>query len=229
MSVHLTREIDRLKRLILSLGALVEENVHKAIEAFHEGDADLALDVVSADKEIDRTEIEVEEECLKALALHQPVAVDLRFIVAVLKMNHDLERIGDLAVNIADEAELVAEQADLVTEGDLPAMAGKARVMLKKSLDALVGLDAGLAREVWISDDEVDAMHKDMYERLRSGIRSDPDCIETLVHSFNVSRNLERMADHATNMAKDIIYMVEGEIVRHRGKEAKNAGTAKQG
>lgn len=229
MSVHLTREIERLKRTILSLGALVEENVHVAIKAFHVGDAALASDVAAADKEIDRTEIEVEEECLKILALHQPVAADLRFIIVALKMNHDLERIGDLAVNIAEEAELVAEQADLAIEGALPAMADKTRVMLKKSLDALVNLDAGLAREVWMSDDEVDAIHEAMYERLRRGIRSDPDRVERLMHTFNVSRNLERMADHATNMAKDIIYMVEGEIVRHRRKKAENAGAAKQG
>ncbi len=229
MSILLTREIDRLKRTILSLGALVEENVHKAIKAFREGDVDLAAQVAATDKEIDRIEIEVEEECLKILALHQPVAIDLRFIIVVLKMNHDLERIGDLAVNIAEEAPLMTEQAGLVTEGGLPAMAEKTRVMLKKSLDALVNLDASLARDVWMSDDEVDAIHEAIYERLRSGIHSAPDRATVLMHTFNVSRNLERMADHATNIAKDIIYMVEGEIVRHRGKEAKNAGAAKRG
>ena len=227
MSVHLTREIDRLKRLILSLGALVEENVHKAIKAFQEGDADLAAQVAVDDKEIDRAEIEAEEECLKALALHQPVAVDLRFIVAVLKMTHDLERIGDLAVNIADEAKVVAGRPGDDLELDLEDMAKKTRLMLKRGLDALVNLDADLAREVWISDDEVDAIHREVCETLHVAIRSAPQRVERLLHATNVSRNLERMADHATSMAKDIIYMVKGEIVRHRGKEAKSAGAGK--
>ena len=215
MSLHLLREIEKLKRMVLALSTEVEENVRRAVTAIEKRDEPLARRVIDADTDIDRREIEVEEECLKALALHQPVAIDLRFIVSVLKINNDLERIDDLAVNIAERALLLARKPPVTLAFDFGAMADKAQAMLRKSLDALVNFDAEMAREVMISDDEVDAMNRQMYDEIKLAIRRNPDDVGSLLHLLSASRHLERIADHATNIAEDIIYMLKGEIVRH--------------
>ncbi len=219
MAKHLQRELDKLKRQILSLSAMVEENVRNAVRSLENRDAQLAARVIEADLEVDYAEVDVEEECLKILALHQPVAIDLRFIVAVLKINSDLERIGDLAVNIAERAQFIATHDRVDTPFDFAAMADKARTMVRKSLDSLVGLDPGLAREVCGMDDEVDAMNREMYGQVRDSIQRHPHQLECLTHLLSVSRHLERIADHATNIAEDVIYMTEGEIVRHRPEQ----------
>ena len=217
MTRHFQKELIKIKKMILSLGAVVEERVQMAKTAIDGRDAQMARRIIKQDFEIDEMEVEVEEECLKVLALHQPVAVDLRFLIAVIKINNDLERVGDLAVNIAQEAARLRDcaEADMAIDVDLPGMATKTRVMLKKSLDALVNLDTELAREVRTSDDEVDSIDHQMYEKVQTGIRSKPEQAASLIHLFSISRNLERIADHATNIAEDVIYMVEGEIVRH--------------
>jgi phosphate transport system protein len=164
-------------------------------------------------------EVEVEESCLKILALYQPVAIDLRFIIAVLKINNDLERVGDLAVNIAERAIFLATQPEVNVELDFTTMAVKTQEMLKKSLDALVNLNAGLAREVCACDDEIDAINRQMYLTVQDAMNTHPDQIEPLTHLLSASRHLERIADHATNIAEDVIYMIEGEIVRHKTEE----------
>jgi len=212
----LRKEITKLKQLTLGLGALVEDALRNAVAAFEEGDRELADEVVRADAEINRQEIDVEEEGLKILALHQPVAIDLRLIIAILKMNNDLERIGDLAVNIAERTAFVAGRGRTEAPFDLPRMADAARSMLKKSLDALVNLDAGLAREVCAADDEIDDINRSAYARVNAAIRETPDDAESLGALLSVSHTLERVADHATNIAQDVIYMLEGNIVRHR-------------
>jgi phosphate transport system protein len=221
MPQHLQREIEKLKRKILALSTVVEESVQKAVKSVEQRNSKLAMSVIGNDIKIDHTEVDVEEECLKVLALYQPVAIDLRFIVAVLKINNDLERIGDLAVNIAERAAFLATQPKIAIPFDLQGMAEKSQTMLKRSLDALVNMDSHLAREVCASDDEVDALNRDMYSQVKIGINRHPDDVESLIHFLSISRHLERIADHATNIAEDVIYMVDGEISRHKTEEYK--------
>lgn len=216
MPKHFERELENLKRRILSLGAKVEERLRMAIKAIESRDGNLANQVIKADYEIDQMEVDIEEECLKVLALHQPVAIDLRFIISVIKINNDLERIGDLAVNIAERAAFLASQSKLDILFDFPGMAEKAQSMVKRSLDALVNMDSRLAWEVCASDDEVDAMNREMYIQVYKSIRKNSNRMECLFHLVSACRHLERVADHATNIAQDVVYMIEGEIVRHR-------------
>jgi phosphate transport system protein len=213
----LHREIDRLKRHLLALGALVEERVNIAVKSVENRDLELAMGVIENDKEIDNMEVELEEECLKVLALHQPVAIDLRLIVAVLKINSDLERIGDLAVDIAERGKYFATHEEVKLPFDFPVMSKKTQDMIQKSLDALVNLDRDLAREVCAADDAVDDMHSDMFQKVENAIQAQTQYVEQFIGYLSVSRYLERMADHATNIAEDVIYLVEGHIVRHSG------------
>jgi phosphate transport system protein len=219
MPVHLRREIENLKKKVLSLSAIVEERVRQAVKAVEARDADLAQQVIDGDLQIDHAEVEVEEDCLKILALHQPVAVDLRFIVAVLKINSDLERIGDLAVNIAERAAYLATHETREILFDFPGMAAKAQSMLKRSLDALVNMDAGLARRVCADDDEVDAINRQIYDQVKQTIPEHPEDVGPLIHLLSISRHIERIADLATNIGEDVVYMVEGEIIRHRAED----------
>jgi phosphate transport system protein len=222
VALHFERELEKLKKRVLSLGAMVEERVRDAIKAIEMRDGDLAKKIIEADCEIDQIEVDVEEDCLKILALYQPVAIDLRFIIAVIKINNDLERIGDIAVNIAERADFLATQKRLDILFDFPGMAEKTQSMLKKSLDALVTMDADLALEVCASDDEVDAMNREMFIRVQDGIRKDIQRMESFIHLLSASRHLERIADHATNIAEDVIYMIKGTIVRHRAEDYKS-------
>jgi phosphate transport system protein len=215
MSVHLQREIDHLKRQLLSLCAMVEEQVHLAIRALLERDAELARQIQTRDSEIDQREVEVEEECLKTLALHQPVAIDLRFVVATLKINSDLERIGDLAVNIARKAVAFIGQGSAEIPFDVAGMWQKTQGMLHDSIDALVNLDVGLANQVCAQDNEVDQMKRENRKRAEAILLKDAARVPGILNLLAVSRNLERIADHATNIAEDVIYMVQGRIIRH--------------
>ncbi|MEX0655847.1 MAG: phosphate signaling complex protein PhoU [Phycisphaeraceae bacterium] len=218
MSAHFQRQITNLKQTILALGAQVEQAVQRAIEAVHERDPDLAQRVIDGDEQIDMLEVDLEEECLHTLALHQPVAFDLRYVIAVLKINNELERIGDLAVNIAQQAMFLAEQAQPPHTFDMQAMSGLVRRMVKQSLDALVNIDPALAERVREQDDEVDAIHRAMYQKVEAAIAADVAHTEQYIHMLSVSRNLERMADHAVNVAEDVVYMARGEILRHTPK-----------
>jgi phosphate transport system protein len=215
MTRHFEREIDRIKKKVLTLSAMVEDSVYMAVKSIETRDLDLAQRVRDMDREIDEMEVEVEEECLKILALYQPVAIDLRFIVAVLKLNNDLERIGDLSVNIAWRAKTLAKAQGQAGLLDFSGMAEKVKLMLRKCLEALVNMDADLAREVCASDDEVDELNRTMYDKINESMRANPENFQTLLQLHSVSRNLERIADHATNIAEDVIYMIQGEIVRH--------------
>ena len=216
MSRLLQRETDKLRKSILTLAALVEERVRMAASAIDRRDPDLANKVIEGDHEIDTMEVDLEEEGLKILALYQPVAIDLRWIVAVLKINNDLERIGDLAVSIAKSARFLATQPPAQIPFDFSAMAEKAQGMFRKSLDAFVGMDAQMAREVLAADDELDVMRDQVRQLVRKSVKADPERLESLTHLQSVARRLERVSDHATNIAEDVIYMVSGEIVRHR-------------
>ena len=217
MATHLQKEINKLKELIFSLIGVVEKNFKMSVQALKERDADLARSIIESDKKIDQMEIDVEEECLKILALHQPVAIDLRLIISFLKINNDLERIGDLAVNIAERAVILSSQVNPNMLIDFTDMAEKAQVMLRKSLNALVDLDSESANQVCRMDDEVDAIYRDMHEKVENDIRKDPERTEIYIQLLAVARHIERIADHATNIAEDTIYMIQGNIVRHRG------------
>jgi phosphate transport system protein len=221
MPKHLQREIENLKKSLLNLGARVETVVHEAIRSIEERDADLAQKIIAEDIDIDHTEVEVEEDCLKILALHQPVAIDLRFIVAVLKINNDLERIGDLAVNIAERSVYLASVPPVRVSFDFSDMSKKTEKMLNQSLDALVNMSSELAHQVCAEDDEVDSINRRMYIKIQGSIKAHPDQIAPLIHLLSVSRHLERIADHATNIAEDVIYMIEGQIVRHKAEDYK--------
>lgn len=216
MAKHFQNEIDALKKKILHLTALVEQNLESAVRAVDERDIKLAVKVIATDDAIDQAEVEIEEECLKTLALYQPVATDLRFIIAVLKINSDIERIGDLAVNIAQRAKTLAESKNKNVPLDLSEMSRLTLSMVKKSTDSLVKLDSQLARQVGGMDDRVDEMHRDAYRTVESEIIKDPQSVEYYINLLGVSRYLERIADHATNIAEDVVYLVEGQIVRHQ-------------
>ena len=216
MAKHFHKELEKIKKRILSLGSLVEERVRMATKAIKEKNAAIAEEVIRLDYEIDESEVEVEEECLKILALYQPVAIDLRFLVVVIKINKDLERIGDQAVNIAERVESIVKHQGVAFYFDYSQMAQKAVNMLKMSLDALVNLDVDAAFKVAMMDDEVDGIQKEAYDQIKQAIRKDPAHVTYLINLYLISRHLERIADHATNIAEEVIYLVEGEIVRHR-------------
>ena len=217
MSKHFQKEIERLKKKVLHLSAMVEESLTLAVKAVADRDSELARQIIEVDNEIDNMEVMVEEECLKILALHQPVAIDLRFIIAVLKINNDLERIGDLAANIAKRTTSLAQWETREVPFNLPEMLTLAVTMVKKSTDALINMDAEAAREVGASDDQMDDMHRLAFKAIQREIQKKPEQVEYYILLLSVSRVLERIADHATNIAEDVIYMVEGEIIRHRG------------
>ena len=216
MPKHFHRELEKLKKRILTLGAMVEERFYMATKAIENRDSDLADKIIKSDYEIDEMEVDVEEECLKILALYQPVAVDLRFITAVIKINNDLERIADEAVNIARGIKYISKGKKLHFDFDFYSMAEKTEAMLKKSLDALVNLDVDLAFKVCLLDDEVDKINAEAHRMVKDAIKDNPDQGEYFINLLLISRHLERIADHATNIAEEVIYLIEGEIIRHQ-------------
>ena len=215
MTKHFDRELEKVKKKILSLGALVEERVYLAIKAIDKKDSELATEIIKLDYEIDEKEVEVEEDCLKILALYQPVAIDLRFIIAVIKINNDLERIGDEAVNIAERIQSMAKHLISSFNFDYTEMAEITAAMLKQSLDALVNLDIDMAFKVITMDDEVDGIQSNAYSQIKKAMREHPAEMTYLINLYLISRHLERVADHATNIAEEVIYLIEGEIMRH--------------
>ena len=216
MSKHLERDLESLQRDVLAMGASVEEVIYKAIKALQQRDAGLAAAVVEGDGSIDELENRIDEECLKILALHQPVATDLRRIAAVLMINTDLERMADLAVDIAERAEVLAAPPRLAIPKELQRMADLTTVMVRDCLNAFVNLDARQARQVVRLDDEVDRLNADIIREIVAAMRQSADNVEPGLSLFSAVRHLERIADHATNIAEDVVYLVEGEIVRHR-------------
>jgi phosphate transport system protein len=213
---HLERDLEHLHRHILALSASVEETIDRAGRALRERRRDLADQVLAGDDEIDRRDVEIEEECLKMLALHQPVAIDLRRIAAVLKINSDLERIGDLAANIAERAKFLIDHPEFPIPAKLERMIELSTMMVRGALDAFVNLDAKAARRICGLDDEVDRYNRDIIDELYQAMKRDTDLIPAAMHCFSASRHVERIADHATNIAEDVIYLVEGEIARHK-------------
>jgi len=218
MTKHIERQLESLKERILRLGTLVEEAISKSITALINRDPSLAQRVITNDAEIDAMEVEVEEECLKILALYQPVAADLRFVVAVLKINNDLERMGDLARNIAKRVTQLEGGDPYDLPPEIRTMATQAQEMVRQCLDAVVKRDPTLARQVREEDDIVDEARQRIQRRVMQGIKEHPENVENLLRINSVAKHIERIADMATNIAEDVVYMVEGDIVRHRAE-----------
>ncbi len=215
MTSLLHKELGQLEKQLLTLTAVVEDSVQQAIKALSGHNRELAQKVIDNDDHINRLEVDLEEECLKVLALHQPVANDLRMIVAVLKINNDLERIADQAANICERALAISESPKMICPLELDKMGGKVIDMLEKALNSLVNADLEMARNVLELDDEVDAIHSGNYKSFKDYVRHHPDSVDIVLSYLTVSRHLERVADLATNIAEDVIYLNEGSIVRH--------------
>ena len=216
---HFEEEMQALRNRLLNMGALVEERVHDATHALIERRLDTAERIITSDQDVNELQIEIDERCLRLLALQQPMASDLRLITAAMKINADLERIGDQAVNIAEQAVRILAHPPLKPMIDLPRMAEIAERMTRESLDAFVRKDARLARAILARDDEVDQLKDQVFRVLLTYMMADPGTIERALGLILVSRHLERIADHATNIAEDVIFVVEAKDVRHHHEE----------
>jgi phosphate transport system protein len=217
---HFQEELDLLKTRLLEMGGLAEERVRRAVEGLAERDIALTEAVLRGDEPINALHIEVDDRCLKLLALHQPMAADLRAIMAAVKINSDLERVGDLAVNIAEAAQryaLVPPAGRLI---DIPRMGEVAQSMLRDALDSYVKRDVVLAQQVLDQDDELDGLKTQIFRDLLTSMLEDPGTIEAALDLILVSRHLERIGDHATNIAEDVIFMVSARDVRHHAADA---------
>lgn len=215
MAANLERELTKIKKLILSLGTMAEHRFKKAIDAISTGDDNTVRFIIESDIEIDNLEVDIEEECLKILALYQPVAVDLRFIVTVIKINNDLERVADEAVNIARRIKSTSGKNLGKYSFDYTRMAELSSLMLKTSLDALVQMDPDMAKSVQSMDNEVNAIRSEAYDAMKMAIINAPEYAGQIVNRYLISRHLERIGDHATNIAEEVIHLIEGRIVRH--------------
>ncbi len=216
MTKRFQKEMSILHEKLLSLGILVESRLKQAMKALQTRDLVLARMVIDSDVDIDTTEVEIEEDCLKILALYQPVAEDLRFLIATIKINSDLERVGDEAVNIAERCLVILKYPALYLDVDFDGMFTIVDKMLRSSLDSLVYRDIDLAYKVCLMDDTVDALHNKNYDVIKDALNSCKHRAGLLLNTFMVSRHLERIADHATNIAEEVIHLLEGEIPRHR-------------
>jgi phosphate transport system protein len=213
---HLQRDLDNLQHDLLQLAGLVEEAIHKAIKALQERNVSLAREVIAGDNDIDNEENHIDEECLKTLALHQPVASDLRRIVTAMMINTDLERMADLAEEIAERAIQLAQPPLLPVPGKLQRMTDLTTTMVHQALNSFVTLDVKQASKVMRMDDEVDRYCGEIIDETVEAMKRSAELIVPGLSLFSVTRHLERIADHATNIAEDVVYLVEGEIVRHR-------------
>lgn len=216
MTRHFLRALEDLSKDVLSMGGSVESTVARAVRAFLERDVRAAQAVVEGDRDVNLHELRIDEECLKMLALYQPTARDLRFITATMKIINDLERVGDLSVNIAERGLVLAELPPRETPVAFVEMADRARAMLTGSLDALVRHDAAKAREVLKMDAAVDRLLKSIFDELEADMAQHGDRVRADLQILSAAKNVERIADHASNVAEDVVYLVEGTIIRHR-------------
>lgn len=215
MPRHFHEELEALKQILLAMGGLVEDQMRRAMQALIDRDDAVARDVIEGDRRVNAYDVEVDEQCVELLALHQPTAGDLRFITTAMKIVTDLERIGDQAVNIAQRVIELNREPQLKPYIDLPRMAERAQAMVKESLDAFVDRDTALARRVCAEDAEVDALKEQVFRELLTFMMEDARTIPRAIRLILVSRCLERVADHATNIAEMVIYLVDGKLVRH--------------
>ena len=219
---HFQEELEVLKTRLLEMGGLAEERVRHAVQGMAERDFALIDGILTGDEPVNRLHIEIDDRVLKLLALHQPVAADLRAVMAAVKINTDLERVGDLAVNIAEAARRYATHPPVKRLIDIPRMADIAQAMLRDALDSYVKGDIALAQHVLNEDDKLDALKTQIFRELLTYMLSDPATIEPSLDLILVSRHLERIGDHATNVAEDVIFMVSARDVRHHAPEVQN-------
>jgi len=213
---HFDRDLERLKTRLLRMGGTVEDLIARSIESLRNRDEKMAAQALVIEEEIDSEEVIIEEDCLKLIALYQPVAGDLRFITAVLKINAELERMGDLASHISERARALSQQPQVVLPADLTSMATDVQTMVRRSLESLISQDSKVALEVLEADDAVDDHHRRMFSQVVSDIHANPSQTESMLQILSVSRYLERIGDSATNIAEDVYYLVEGKIIRHQ-------------
>jgi phosphate transport system protein len=218
---HFEIQLDELRKKLLEMSGLVESSIYRSVLALVEKDEEQTRQVMENEVRVNRMQIEIDDLATGLLALQQPMATDLRFITAAIKINSDLERMGDHAVNIAERARSLMHEPTIKPLIDLPQMANLVQSMLRESLDAFIKRDANLARSVLKSDDAVDQMRDTVYDELVQYMEAEPSAIRGCIHLMFVARNLERIADHATNIAEDIVFLVEGADVRHHAEAFK--------
>ena len=221
-------ELTKLKQRLLRMGGLVEEAIERAIQALKDQREDIAGEVFKHEAEINLLDVEIDEMCLRLLALRQPMASDLRFITSAMRIGVDLERMGDLAVNIAEQAVELAKLPLLKPLIDIPRMALLAQAMVRDSLNAFVNRDADLAQDVCCRDDEMDSLNHQIFRELLTYMMEDPGTIKRAVALMLVGRHLERIADHATNVGEDVIYLVRGKTIKHNIDGQRSAACAKK-
>jgi phosphate transport system protein len=219
MTRHFEMEIDQLRTMLIRMGSLVEEQIDCAVKALVLGDMGLVRLVMERDKLVDDYDNTIDKQCMKIFALTQPVAVDLRLLMAALKINNELERIGDIAVNLCERVEPLAAHPELVRKTALAEMAESARKMMKLAIDSFVNNDPRLATKVLESDDYVDQLDRDTFTMMTKVMKESPQLIEPAVHIVILSRHIERLADHATNIAEDVIFLVNAKIIKHHAYE----------
>ena len=219
---HFSIELEELNQKLLQMGGLVESAIHRSVRSLIEQDRELAEQVIRDEPEINRIEMEVDGLATRLLALRQPVARDLRLLTAALKINTDLERIGDLAVHVAERSLSLMHHPLVKPMTDIPKMASLVQSMLLKCLDAFVQGDAELARSVLVSDDEVDRLRDAVYAELLEVMQRDPSLLTAAIDLLFIARNLERIGDHATNIAEDVVFLVKGVDVRHHAEQIEN-------
>lgn len=220
MERHLDHDLDRIRQELLRMGGLVEEMIGGAMQALIDRDAEHANVVIATDNEVDTLEKEIDDRCHTVLGLQQPTASDLRFLVSVMKIATDLERMGDAAVNVAQYVEVLNQEPQLKPYIDLPRMSVIVRGMVRDSLDAFVARDTAKALDVWRRDDQVDGLYRQLFRELLTFMMEDPKTVTRALHLLLVARNFERIADHATNIAEDVVYYVEGRDIRHTSEAA---------
>ena len=219
MQRHFVEELEALKTNLIKMGSFAEESIARSIRALLERDAELAREIIAQDERINAMEIEIGDAIVDLLALQQPVATDLRFILAALKINNDLERIGDHAVNIAESALKYAGMEPVKPFVDMPKMAQVTKAMLRDSIDAFIHADSAKARSVLISDDTIDDLNRKIVGELVALMRAEPVLIEQALDLIRVSRNLERVADLSTNIAEEVVFVAEAHVVKHHAEE----------
>lgn len=223
MGKHLQFDLTEIERLLHNQAAAVEDMVHTAHHGLQQRCLGTAADVLAKEAQLNRSEVAIEEQCLTALALHQPVAIDLRRIAAALKINADLERIGDLALNLAERTEALVEFPHVQAPDRLQRMVTIAIEMLRDAHAAFVAIDAALADTVCQRDDEVDDLNREIIRGIIERMNADPQNVPAYLHVFSASRIVERIADHATNIAEDVLYIADGRIARRHGAEQRSA------
>lgn len=219
MTRHFEDELDLLKQTLLKMAVKAEAMIHNSVQALVKRDLSIAEHIPSLESEVNHLQLEIDDRCFKLLALQQPMAHDLRFIIAAMKISSDLERIADQSVNITENTNILLQFPELKPLIDIPAMAEIAKAMVRDSLDAFVEKDAAKARNVVLQDDRVDALKNQVFRELLTYMISDPKTIQVGLQLILVARHLERIADHATNIAEDVVYMVEAKDIRHHAEE----------